>query len=70
MRYLVYGSVILACLLVATMATGRLPRIATASHDGTSVDAANNATVDVPKLRETIDMKALPQRQLPDEVYR
>jgi len=26
--------------------------------------------VDVPKLRETIDMKALPRQQLPDEVYR
>jgi hypothetical protein len=70
MRYIVYGSVILACLLVATMATGRLPRIATASHDGTSVDAANNATVDVPKLRATIDMRALPRQDLPDEVYR
>jgi hypothetical protein len=44
--------------------------MATASHDGTLVDAANKATVDVPKLRATIDMKALPQRQLPDEVYR
>jgi hypothetical protein len=48
MRYVVYGSVILAVLLVATMATGRLPRVATASHDGASVDVANNATVDVP----------------------
>ena len=70
MRYIVYGSLILAVLLVATMATGQLPRMATASHDGSSVDIANNATVDVPKLRETIDMKALPQRQLHDEVYR
>jgi hypothetical protein len=57
MRYIVYGSVILAYLLIATMTTGTLPRVATASHDGTSVDAANNATVDVPKLMETIDMK-------------
>jgi hypothetical protein len=48
MRYLVYGSVILAYLLVATMTTGTLPRVATASHDGTSVDLANNATVEVP----------------------
>jgi hypothetical protein len=67
MRYIIYASVILACLLVATMATGRLPRIAPASHDG---DAANNATVDVLKLRATIDMKALPRQDLPDEVYR
>jgi hypothetical protein len=44
--------------------------MAVASHDGTAVDAAINATVDVPKLRETIDMKALPRQQLPDEVYR
>jgi hypothetical protein len=57
MRYIVYGSVILAYFLVATMTTGTLPRIATASHDGASVDLANNATVDVPKLTETTDMK-------------
>ena len=57
MRYVVYGSVILAYLLVATMTTGTLPRVATASHDGTSVDVANNAIVDVPKLAETIDTK-------------
>ena len=57
MRYIVYGSVILAYFLVATMTTGTLPRVATASRDGTSVDAANNATVDVPKLTATIDMK-------------
>jgi hypothetical protein len=55
MRYVVYGSVVLAYLLVASMTTGTLPRVATASLDGTSVDVANNATVDVPKLRETID---------------
>jgi hypothetical protein len=61
MRYVVCGAVILACLLVATLATGRLPRVATAT-----VNVSNNATVDVPKLRQTIDMKALPQQQLPD----
>jgi hypothetical protein len=65
MRYIVYGSVIIACLLLATLATGRLPRVATAT-----VDVSNNATVDLPKLRATIDMKALPRQQLPDEVYR
>jgi hypothetical protein len=70
MRYIVYGVILLAGVLAATVATGRLPRMATASHDGTAVDAAINATVDVPKLRETIDMKALPRQQLPDEVYR
>jgi hypothetical protein len=48
MRYIIYGSVILAYLLVATMTTGTLPRVATASHDGASVDVANNATVEVP----------------------
>ena len=65
MRYIVYGSVIIACLLLATLATGRLSRVATAT-----VDVSNNATVDLPKLRATIDMKALPRQQLPDEVYR
>jgi hypothetical protein len=63
MRYIVYGA-ILAGALVFTIATGRLPRIATTSHDRT------NDTVDVLKLGETIDMKGLPQRDLPDEVYR
>jgi hypothetical protein len=43
-----WRSVILAYLLVATMTTGTLPRVAAASHDGTSVDLANNATVEVP----------------------
>jgi len=70
MRYIVYGVILLAGVLAATVATGHLPRMAVASHDGTAVDAAINATVDVPKLRETIDMKALPRQQLPDEVYR
>jgi hypothetical protein len=63
MRYIVYGA-ILAGALVFTMATGRLPRVATASHDWT------NDPVDVRKLGETIDMKALPQQELPDEFYR
>jgi hypothetical protein len=70
MRYIAYGLAIFAALFAIAFTTGNLPRDATASHDGTSVDAAINATVDVPKLRERIDMKALPQRQLPDEVYR
>ena len=53
MRYIVYGVILLAGVLAATVATGRLPRMAVASHDGAAVDAAINATVDVPKLRET-----------------
>jgi hypothetical protein len=66
MRYVVCGSIILDYLLVATMTTGTLPRVATASHDGASVDVANNAKVDVPELTETIDTrKSLPQRELP-----
>ena len=56
---------ILACLLVVAIATGRLPRVATAT-----VNASNNATVEVHKLMRTIEMKALPQKQLADEVYR
>ena len=35
MRYIVYGVILLAGVLAATVATGRLPRMATASHDGT-----------------------------------
>jgi hypothetical protein len=61
MRYIVYGAIL---AVVFAIATGRLPRVATASHDRT------NDTMDVLKLGETIDMKALPQRDLPDEVYR
>jgi hypothetical protein len=63
MRYIVYGA-ILAGALVLTIATGRLPKVATASHDGP------DDTIDVLKLEETIDMRALPRRDLPDEVYR
>ena len=49
MRYIVYASVILAGVLAATIATGRLLRVATAFHDET------NDTVNVFKLEETID---------------
>lgn len=55
MRYIVYGSAILAAMLVVTIATSHLPRVATASSDET------NGTVDVFKLEEAIDAKALPQ---------
>ena len=58
-------AVILACLLVAAVVASRLPRVATAT-----ADVSNIVTVDVHKLREKIDMKALPRRDLPDEVYR
>jgi hypothetical protein len=63
MRYIVYGA-ILAGALVFTIATGYLPQVATASHN----DA--NDTVNVLKLGETVDMKALPRQEIPDEVYR
>jgi hypothetical protein len=65
MRYVVCGSMILDYLLVATMTTGTLPRAATASHDGASVDVANNAIVDVPELTETIDTKVPSPKKLP-----
>jgi hypothetical protein len=54
----------LAGALVFTIATGQLPRGATASHDQT------NDTVDVLKLGEAMDMKALPRQEIPNEVYR
>jgi hypothetical protein len=64
MRYLIFGSAILAAMLVATIATGHLPRVATASNDET------NRTVNVLKLEEATDAKALPRQEIPDEVYR
>ena len=39
-------------------------------HHRQKIAPANNATVEIHKLHETIDMKALPHHQLPDEVYR
>ena len=64
MRYIIFGSAILAALLVATIASGHLPRVATASNDET------NRTVNVLKLEETTDAKALPRQEISDEVYR
>ena len=64
MRYIIFGSAILAAMLVATIATGHLPRVATASNDETS------HTVNVLKLEETMDAKALPGQEIADEVYR
>jgi len=64
MRYIIFGSAILAAVLVATIATGHLPQVATASNDET------NRTVNVLKLEETTDAKALPRQEISDEVYR
>ena len=63
MRYILYASAILAVLLVATMASGHLPRGATASN-------TTDHTVNVLTLEQTIDAKTLPRQDLPDEVYR
>jgi hypothetical protein len=57
MRYIVYG-VILAGVLAATIATSRVPRVATASHDET------NNTVNVLKSEGTMDAKALPRQEI------
>ena len=62
--YVAYGSAILVALLAVTVAAAHLPRGASAVQDET------NNTVDVIKLEQTIDAKALPRQELPDEVYR
>jgi hypothetical protein len=64
MRTIIYGTAIFAATLAVTIATSHLPRVATASSDQA------NGTVDVPMLEQTIDMKSLPQQEIPDEVYR
>jgi hypothetical protein len=64
MRRIVCGSAILAGALLVAIALEHLPRVATASHDGTA------GTVDVLKLQQVIDAKILPRQTLPDEVYR
>jgi hypothetical protein len=63
MRKIVYSSAILVSALLAAIAIGRLPRAAITSP-GRTAD-----TIDVQKLGETIDMKAMPQQGIPDEVY-
>jgi hypothetical protein len=60
MRYIVYGVILLAGVLAATVATGRLPRLANASLEGPTLNV----------LQLESDAKALPRQQLPDEVYR
>jgi hypothetical protein len=64
MRTIIYGSAIFAAMLAATIAASHLPRLATAASDQA------NATLDVPMLEHTIDARALPQQEIPDEVYR
>ena len=46
------------------IATGHLPRDATASHNET------NDTMNVLHLEQTHGAKALPRQDLPDEIYR
>lgn len=64
MRYIVYASAILAVLLVATIASGHLPRRATASN------GESNGTLNVLTLEQTIDATTLPRQEIPDDVYR
>ena len=64
MRIIIYGLAIFAVLFAVTIATSHLPRLATAASDQA------NGTLDVPMLEHTIDAKALPQQEIPDEVYR
>ena len=58
-----YGSALLFGALLVTIAIGNLSRAANTSP-GRTTD-----TIDVQTLGETIDMKALAQQVLPDEVY-
>jgi hypothetical protein len=51
-------------LLAVTVAAAHLPRVSSVLQDET------NNTVDVLKLEQTIDAKALPRQELADEVYR
>jgi hypothetical protein len=62
MRYIAYGLAICAALLTVALATGYLPRDATASH--------NDGTVNVLELETTSAAKALPRQEFSDEVYR
>ena len=64
MRYIAYGLAICAAVLTVALATGYLPRDATASHNQT------NDTMNVLQLETTSKAKALPRQDLPDEVYR
>jgi hypothetical protein len=63
MRYIAYGLAICAAVLTLALATGYLPRDATASHNPT------NTTMNVLGLETTSHAKALPRQDIPDEVY-
>jgi len=56
--------VILIALLAVTVAAAHLPRGASALRDET------HNMVDVIRVEQTIDAKALPRQELPDQVYR
>jgi hypothetical protein len=64
MRYIVYGLAIFAAVLALALASGHLPREATALHSET------NDTMNVLELEQRSGAKALPRQDLPDEVYR
>jgi hypothetical protein len=64
LNYIAYGSVILIALLAVTVAAAHLPRGTSAFQDET------HNTVDAIRVEQTIDAKALPRQELPDEVYR
>jgi hypothetical protein len=51
-------------LLAVAFTTGSLPRDATASHN------VSNDLINVLKLEQTGEAKALPRQEIPDEVYR
>jgi hypothetical protein len=63
MRYIAYGLAILATVFAVAFTTGYLPRDATASHNESN-------TMNVLHLEEASDAKALPRREISDEVYR
>jgi hypothetical protein len=64
LNYIAFGSAILVALLAVTVTAAHLPRRASAVQDET------NNTVDVIKLEQTIEAKALLRQEMPDEVYR
>jgi hypothetical protein len=64
LNYIAYASAILVALLAVTVAAAHLPRGASAVQDET------HNTMDVTRVEQTIDAKALPRQELPDEVYR
>lgn len=63
MRKIVYSSAVLIGALLVMIAIGRLPRAPT------TLPGKSPNTINVQRLGETIDMKAMPQQGLPDEFY-